>query len=245
MARLLYLFVIIILISCVKNVTEEVDIESDKAYFPLQVGKYKEYTVDSILFRQGRFLDSVRTLVREEIVNITSDTVGDLYIILRSNRRLTTEPWSPAASYTARIADFKVIRNEGNVHFIPMVFPIVLRQQWDGLALVQTDQTYNVLGESIEIYQNWDPFLVEAVDESAKIGSFQFDQVISILQTDEEDILAKRYSLEKYAKGVGLIYKELTVLDCNNTINQCSDNVPWGQRATKGFLLKQFITKYN
>jgi len=69
--------------------------------------------------------------------------------------------------------------------------------------------------------------------------------VISILQTDEEDILAKRYSLEKYAKGVGLIYKELTVLDCNNTINQCSDNVPWGQRATKGFLLKQFITKYN
>lgn len=116
-----------------------------------------------------------------------------------------------------------------------MVFPIVLRQQWDGLALVQTDQTYNVLGESIEIYQNWDPFLVEAVDESAKIGSFQFDQVISILQTDEEDILAKRYSLEKYAKGVGLIYKELTVLDCNNTINQCSDNVPWGQRATKGF----------
>ncbi|MBK7609483.1 MAG: hypothetical protein IPI18_20945 [Saprospiraceae bacterium] len=55
MARLLYLFVIIILISCVKNVTEEVDIKSDKAYFPLQVGKYKEYTVDSILFRQGRF----------------------------------------------------------------------------------------------------------------------------------------------------------------------------------------------
>ncbi|MEP7324248.1 MAG: hypothetical protein ABI761_20120 [Saprospiraceae bacterium] len=231
--------------ACVSNENENLDLGNDQAFFPLTIGKYREYQVDSILYRQGRFLDSVRSYVREEITGSYKDTIGTLFIILRSVRKKTTDPWLASASYTARVDPYRVVYNQDNLNFIPLVFPLKAGTNWDGLALIQTDQTFNVNGESIEIYQNWDPFKIEDEIKAEKIGALNFIEVVTVLQTDEDDILSKRYSIEKYAKGVGLVYKEMTVLDCNNTVNQCSTSVPWDKRATKGFILRQTITKNN
>lgn len=239
------LILYILIGACVSNENENLDLDKDQAFFPLTIGKYREYQVDSLLYRQGRFLDSVRSYAREEITGSYKDTVGNLFIILRSVRKNPTDPWLPSASYTARVDPYRVVYNQANLNFIPLVFPLKAGTHWDGLALIQTDQTFNVNGESIEIYQNWSPFKIENEIKAEKAGSLNFNEVVTVLQSDEDDILSKRYSLEKYAKGVGLVYKEMTVLDCNNTVNQCSTSVPWSKRATKGFILRQTITKNN
>lgn len=232
-------------LSCVKNESASVDQEADKQYYPLAVGKYREYVVDSILYRQGRFLDSVHTFIREEITDKYRDTIGDIYTMSRSIRKKSNDTWLPTATYTVRLNQNKVIFNQANLNFISLVFPILAPVNWDGLALIQTDQSFNVNGETMEIYQNWDPFKIKVAAKAEKIGPSNFTNVITVLQTDIEDILSRRYAVEKYARGVGLVYKEMIVLDCNNTVNPCASNVPWDKRATKGFILRQTITQFN
>ncbi len=239
------IFAIVFIFSCVKNEREQVDVESDKAFFPLQVGKFLEYEVDSILFRQGKFLDSVHTFIREEIISQSRDSLGEIFFILRSNKKTLTQPWVPSASYSGRILEQKVIRNESNLHFIKLVFPILKNQTWNGLALIKKDQDFNVEGESIAIYEGWEFFKTQDGAHPEKIGLLNFNDVITVLQTDAEDILAKRYSIEKYTKGVGLVYRECHIFDCNDKVNTCTNTVPWTSRATKGFRLKQWIIRYN
>lgn len=233
-------------ISCVKNETTQFDIESDKAYFPLQVGKFIEYEVDSILFRQGTFLDSVRVYAREEIVSQGRDSLGPVYTIFRSQRNKPTDSWLPTATYTARITDQKAIRNESNLFFIKLVFPLVTGTSWNGLAYIQTNQIFDVEGESIEVYSDWESFRIREPKGTYTHAALNFNDVITVLQTDEDNLISRRLAVEKYAKGVGLVYKEMTILDCNATVNDCSrTTLPWRSRATKGFIFRQQIIKYN
>lgn len=242
----LFLWSLIITLSCVKNETSSFDIESDKNYFPLQVGKFLEYEADSILYRQGMFLDSSRFYVREEIVSQNSDSLGLYYTIVRSQRNNPSAGWLPTATYTARIIGQTAIRNESNLFFIKLVFPLTVGSAWNGLAHIQTDQVFNVEGESVEVYQNWESFRIREPAGTYSQGTLNFTEVITVHQTDEDDIISKRYALEKYAKGVGLVYKEMIILDCNATINDCSrSSLPWRDRATKGFIFRQHITRYN
>jgi len=237
---------VVFVFSCVKNETIKVDIESDKSYFPLQVGKYVEYEVDSVLFRQGRFLDSVRLFAREEVLSQSIDSLGPVYTILRSQRKKQTEAWLPTETYTARITGQKAIRNEANLFFIKLVFPLTVGASWNGLAYVQTDQIFNIEGESVAVYGDWESFRVREPAGSFTYGTLNFNEVITVLQTDEDNLISRRYALEKYAKGIGLVYKEMVILDCNATVNDCNKtSLPWRSRATKGFIFKQQIIKYN
>lgn len=235
----------IIFYSCVKNETEKTGTHGDEKYFPLKIGQIREYQVDSVLFRQGKLLDSTRSYVKEEIINVIKDTLGDEYILLKSYRKKLTDIWKPLASYTARLVQGKAVRNEGNIHFISLVFPFSDQLTWNGLALLKEDQEFNVAGESVQIFQGWEPFKIINLPKAEQIGSFNLNEVITVLQTDEEDILNKRYSVEKYAKDIGLVYKSMTILDCNSLINNCSSSMPWSKKTTKGFILSQTLINFN
>ena len=241
---ILYFALSIVFFSCVKNEIEKNGINRDEEYFPLKTGQVREYQVDSLLFRQGKLLDSTRSYVKEEIINVKKDTLGDVYIILKSYRKKTTDAWKPFASYTSRIYQGKAVRNEGNVHLISLVFPFVDQLTWNGLALLKESQEFNVAGESIHVFQGWEAFKIINLPKAEQIGTFNLKEVVTVLQSDEEDILNKRYSLEKYANGIGLVYKSMVILDCNSLINNCSSSVPWEKRTTKGFILKQTLLNY-
>lgn len=237
---------ILIFFSCVKNETTQINLDADKNYFPLQVGKYWEFEVDSVLFRQGKLLDSVRFFAREEIVLQGTDSIGPVFTILRSQKNKMSDSWFPTASYTARVSDQKALRNESNLNFIKLVFPIYTGLSWNGLANIQTDQVFDIEGESVAVYTDWESFRVREPVGSYMHGTLNFNEVITVLQTDEDNLINRRYSVEKYAKNVGLVYKEMMILDCNNTINNCGNSsLPWRSRATKGFILRQQIIKHN
>lgn len=233
-----------VLLSCVKNETEKVNLNSDENFFPLKIGQVRVYQVDSILFRQGKLLDSTVSYVKEEITKLVKDTLGEEFIVLKSYRKKLTDTWQPLASYTARLYQNKAIRNEGNINIIPLVFPISSQLTWNGLAFLNEDQEFNVAGESVQVFQGWESFKINDLPKAEKVGAFNFDQVLTVLQSDEEDIINKRYSLEKYVSGVGLAFRTMIILDCNSNINNCIPSIPWEKRATKGFILKQTLLDF-
>jgi len=52
-----------------------------------------------------------------------------------------------------------------------------------------------------------------------------------------------RLSYERYARGVGLIEREMRILD-TQCIEACSTKT-WAEKAEKGFIVRQKIRDYN
>lgn len=102
----------------------------------------------------------------------------------------------------------KAVRNEGNLKFIKLVFPVIKGKSWDGNALFDAENTIvRIAGEPIKMYELWD-YRYNETGISKTLNGIDYKNVVSVIQTDTENSIEKRYSLEEYAKDVGLIYKK-------------------------------------
>ena len=57
------------------------------------------------------------------------------------------------------------------------------------------------------------------------------------------NLIELREAIEKYARNVGLIEKQMRILD-TQCIIEC-EGEPWEVKAEKGFILKQRILEFN
>ena len=79
-------------------------------------------------------------------------------------------------------------------------FPSELNKTWDG-------NIKNNLGEKLYEYIS--------VNDPDVQNNMVFDSTITVLQSDEEDIIEKDYKVEKYAANVGMYYKEDHTVEYN------------------------------
>ncbi|TAK36940.1 MAG: hypothetical protein EPO28_12845 [Saprospiraceae bacterium] len=238
------IILLLLVLSC-KKTSDGYDPDFGYQYFPLGVGKYWVYSVDSTIFDPtGNSLISLsHRLVKEEITDTLHDISGNpLYKIERFERQADTLPWQITKVLTQSIIDNKALRTEDNLRFIKLPFPLRKNDQWDGNAYFDPSIIVTVAGESMEMFKDWS-YKVEQVDEPENIGSYSFPAVATIRQANNENLIELRISKEKYAKGVGLVYRELWILD-TQCIEPCTGQT-WEEKAEKGFILKQTIIAYN
>ncbi|RMG82178.1 MAG: hypothetical protein D6714_11760 [Bacteroidetes bacterium] len=223
-------------------------------YFPLEIGKFIEYEVDSTVF--SLFFDSVfiqtKTLAREEIVDTLRDNTGQLwYKVERYERPDEASPWTVRKVFTMSRTEGQAFRMEDNLKLMPLVFPVRENKSWNGNIFIDTRQEIPVRGEPVTLFHQWSSHRMKQVGEPDTLGGFQFNETLTVsAQNSASNTLEMRRWTEKYAKGVGLYYRELWMLDtqcencCDGDFNQC-DNLPWTEKAEKGFILKQTILNYN
>lgn len=233
------------LISCDRE-TGSIDIYEGYRYFPLEIGKYIEYEMDSVIFdttNVGVVIDSSHTLVREMVVDTFLDLTGELnYRIERFEKKEADDPWEIKSVYAAIRNESHAQRVEDNFRFIKMVFPLERGDVWDGNQFIDETTIINVAGETVEIFKGWQ-YEVDEVHEIALYNNIPFDSVTTIYQANSENLIEYRYSMERYANGVGLIYREMWILD-TQCISDCIGQ-SWEEKAQKGFLIKQTITGHN
>ena len=70
-------------------------------------------------------------------------------------------------------------------------------------------------------------------------GAINSDSTITVLQAADSSNVQKVYSVERYAKNIGLVYKELWRLDA-----QLVDNQTYENNSVFGFILKQYAIQY-
>ncbi len=232
------------------NVVEEFD-EQDKGYdyFPLIVGKYMEYQVDSIVYDftpdGGITLEST-TFIREEIVDtILDNSERILYVVERFERKNNAEDWLISDVWTAYADGQRVERTEENLRFIKMIFPVVVNSTWNGNMFIDESLIIPIAGEGMEIFKGWS-YEVLSVGEQETVGNEIFPDVTTISQANTENLIELRESTEKYARGIGLVYREMRILDtqCGGQLVDC-DGLTWEQKAEKGFILRQWMTSHN
>jgi len=242
----LFIPTLLLFSSCGSNVVEE-PIEFGYDYFPLEIGKYLEYDVDSTLYDIGSsnvivYNNSIQ--VREEVTDSFPDNEGRIiYRIDRFERKDETEEWRIKDVWTATVTDRQAERVEENLRFIKLVFPVSENTNpWNGNKYIDENLVIPIAGESVFVFKNW-LYEYREIDGSLSVGTYNFDDVVTVYQADEENFIELRRSYEQYAKGIGLIYREILILD-TQCIAPCMDDT-WEEKAEKGFIVRQTIREYN
>ena len=236
------LFLLLGVMACEERI-EEFTLPESKAYFPLEIGQTLIYQVDSInYFNGGAVVDSTRSYVREEIAERFEDVEGEeFYRLERSVRSNLDDPWQISDVWLVSRDDDGAYRTEENLRFIKLVFPLTENRTWDHNAFID-DQMFVMIkgGEAIQMYRNWQSN-VQTLMGMQTVGEQEYDEVAVVTHVDDENVIELRYVEEQYAKGVGLIYKEMLILDTQNT----ASDAPWREKAEKGFILRQQLIQRN
>jgi hypothetical protein len=231
---LLFLF-----FSCGKNETEILPLRG-KSYLPLTIGKTLNYDLDSIVYDPiptgGIKIDTVHWQTREIIKDTFLDNAGVLqFKIDRFERQKGEIDWKIAKVITAAYAQNQAIGQEDNLRFIK--FPLIFDENTTWNAMIFNDSAKIIIaGETLNLFsKKWSSKIV-SFGKKEIIGTKTFDDVLTVLsQTDAKILTEKRYLLEKYAKNIGLVYREYHVLDTQ----KLDTAVAWEKKAEKGVIIIQ------
>lgn len=181
-------------------------------YFPVELGKYVTYQVDSI-WRDDIIgpigAGQLSYILRDRNESIFIDESGRNAIRVERQRQVAggwvmKDVWSRVA--TLAFAE----QNEENVIFIKHNFPIIEGKAWDGharatpLSIQQYYKTENIPFDWTYTYRD--------LDRPFTINGLQFDSTVTVVQIDRPAVFGVTiYAEEVYAKHVGMVYKRLMV----------------------------------
>ncbi len=223
------------------------------AYFPLEIGKYVVYAVDSVVYdfssAGGTVFDSSHTVVREVVSDTLRDNTGRLlYQVERYERAVDTAAWELRSITSAERTNSQAIRTENNFRFLKLIFPLDKRSEWDGNLWLDENREIEIAGERMRPFTNWG-YEVDSVDVPGLIGAFAFDSVLVVTEADDNNVIERRFSRVKYAKHIGVVWREQLILDsqyCNQSPPpaDCTTK-PWLEKAEKGYVLRQVVLEFN
>ena len=207
-------------------------------YFPLEVGRWYEYEVDSVGY--GVFgKDSSRYQLREEVTQTFTDLTGATAFRVERFRRRTGQPWpaTPDSVWVAQRDDRKALRTEDNTAFVRMIFPVQDRAAWDVNAFnVQPARTALLwgVGQPLTVGDSLYPLTARVVYE----GRLEGGRVVEL----DTNLLGRRYEVWTYARGVGLV-----LVASENLVYQVDPNtsLPTVPRAIgEGLRYRQTLTAH-
>lgn len=164
-------------------------------YAPTNVGHELVYDVRLIVKDEFTGIqDTTDYQLKELIESSFTDIAGrPTQRIERYTRPDSTQTWTISDVWTSNMMKDRFEKNEENNTFVKLRFPVKLNYEWNGnLFNGRQEQTYTYT----------------TIHQPYTINGFNLDSTLTVLQNDYEDLLEKRYELERYATGIGLIYKE-------------------------------------
>ncbi|MFN5324001.1 MAG: hypothetical protein ACK5C5_03705 [Bacteroidota bacterium] len=172
------------------------------AYAPTKVGQEVVYNVSEITKDGFNGLeDTIHYQLREVVESEFSDLEGRPSLrIERYVREDTASAWFIQDVWSSTLLGDRFEKNEENTVYIKLRFPIKDGLEWNGNLLNQFPaQTYRFTSINIPTV----------------VSGLTFDSTLTVLQNDYEDLLEKKYEVEQYAAGVGLVYKEQIHIEKN------------------------------
>lgn len=214
-------------------------------YFPLAIGQERIYQVDSFVFDEvvGDVIDidTSTTWFRDRVMEVFGGANGDsTYRVERSITKDTSNGWTFFTNYTLIKSAQNVQSNIENVRLIELVFPVQFGEVWDPTVYIPDGFTAAIAGEEIEIFKNWTARIRETGFRDS-IGRFQFDDLARLDLADEENAIELREVKDWYARGVGLVQRQMRIL---NTQQAGADTLTWSEKAEEGFILQQTLVHY-
>jgi len=213
--RKIFLLMIIIsavIFSACKKSTEELKAASVSEYYPLLIGKYITYNLDStvaINFGQQMVVNSYQ--VKLVVDGLITDNLGrPAYRIIRYIRKTPANPWVPDNTFMAVQTEFAVEFIENNYRFLKLKAPVREGFSWKGNSYIDT---YS-LNSDVKYLDDWD-YTYDSLDAKITLGALTIDSTLKVDQRNEiignpgdpNSYSERNIGEEKYAKSIGLIYR--------------------------------------
>lgn len=257
-SRIHGLLVVVLLLAfgACERITETLP-PAGQAYYPIEEGRYKVYQVDSIVYDEYNcaIVQSQFQIKEETGVAIQDGEGATAHRVKRYYRETAADPWVLVGIWTEKLEQQQIQRVENNQRMIKVVFPVETGKTWDGIVYIRRDTLVPIRGGAIDLYKDWTDF------EYGTVGSLYIDTVsntsysdaVQVTQVDKTNNIERRYATEVYAKGIGLVYKEMRILDSQCRVPRCTGpsdiasclSTPWYIKAEKGFILKQSLLEHN
>ena len=234
-----FFFVVLFFQTACKKETDTSDYDYGYNYLPDDSGTFVIYKVDSTIYND--FNNTRRystTYLKEKIGEQFKDNLGrTAKKILRYYSDTLTTQWELFnVDYLVRTA-LVAERVEDNLRYIKLVFPNDVSEKWLGNKLINSPPPY-IIDTSNYFLNDW-KYTIKNRDEYYDNGIKIFDSTLLVSQIQDSTAITKTYSIEKYARNVGLVYREFWIV-----VGQINIGSPWEDRAQKGFILRQYAIDY-
>ena len=199
MKNKIFFLILIINLSC--DPIEYSEVKSYQDYFPIEVQKEKKFLVTNIIHNSfGKDTSSyyLKEIITESFIDLEGDTA---YRIQRYWRIDSTQIYEIKDVWVVKKSKTSLQQLEENIRFTKLIFPIDKNSFWNGNA-------FNNLG-----YQEYS---VQSIHTGFNLNNLTFDSCVSINQNYKSNLLEYENSQEIYSLGLGLVYKEVIVIQINN-----------------------------
>lgn len=220
-------------VSCSKKKVSDNENLLGLEYYPTVSGKFVIYDVDSIIYTDlpiDTIVYSYR--IKEKLTDTFTDNLGQPAIRLERyikksdpDRPYDSIPWNIKEVWMVNADKNSIQVVEGNVRYTKLVFPIEANNTWNGNA-------GNTMGEWL--------YTIDYIEKKETINNNSLDKVLLVTQKEYKTLISHQSYSEKYAKGVGLVAREITDI-YSNTIKP---GIPIENRIEKGMKYKQLLVSY-
>lgn len=224
--------IILLAFSCSKKQNNS-SIDLGLTYYPTEIGKFCIYEVDSTIYTDlTKDTIHYKYLIKEKIAGSFTDNLGLSALRLeRYIKKYTKDisydsiPWTIKEVWAVNSDESTIQVVESNQRFTKLIFPIMAKSTWNGNA-------FNANGEEIYVY--------EYIDQTEKIGTETLVNVLEVKQKESRSLISLQYKVEKYAKGIGLVYREITDIASNTIVS----GKPVEDRIEQGMIYKQTLLSH-
>jgi hypothetical protein len=200
------------MMACEKE-TENFNPNPATEYFPLTVGKFITYKLDSLVFINFGTSSVVRSFEVKYVVDaqITDNLDSPAYRIIRYIRKTAANPWMADATFQAINTGKGIDFTENNLRYQKLKTPVRDLYTWKGNSYIDT---YS-LNSDVKYLGDWD-YTYDSVGVTSVIGTYTLENTLRVDQRDEiignpndpNSYSEINYSVEKYAAGIGMVYRK-------------------------------------
>lgn len=205
-------------------------------YFPLKVKGFWVYdVVETNISQVGGQTNSTYEL-KIQIMDSVLASGQTTYLLARSKRSDPAMPWSALETWSARKDQFHAILQEGNTSYVKLSFPLSEGKTWNGNALNDLGGTDKCVDNSF----NCENYEATAIAKRYEAPGISYEDSVTIIENNDNDPIVKQDIRKSvYAKSIGLVYREVTILEyC--TVGTCLGK----QIVENGTILKQTVKDY-
>ncbi|MBK7568661.1 MAG: hypothetical protein IPI31_12645 [Bacteroidetes bacterium] len=228
--------------SCEPDTSME-ELKTAENYFPLVIGKYIVYSVDSIRYHEVAPTDTSYYEVKEILVDTFYDNESRLnYKIERYSRTSDTADWNLVNVWSVLYTDNQLQKIENNLRFIKLVAPLRNDISWEGniylggLDDIPVDEDCN----NLSYLEDWN-YSYKNVDQPYTVNGNEFLKTITVIQEGDSNLIWFDYAEEVYAEFVGLVQKDFYHY---YTQDLSCPECPWVERVQCGYSVKMKVLEW-
>ena len=212
-------------------------------YYPMHLGSYIIYRMDSIKFINSGTQDTTISYLAKEVVedSITDNLGRPSYRVTRYLSDTNgLAPWTESVAYMVTPLSTSVEVVDNNQRYIKMVTPVQDGINWLGNAYIDTksdNSDFQYMDGWNYVYANTGlPYTVYGGVVDTTVTVNQADQVTGLADSSYRQII---YSAEVYGRNIGLIYKRFFYS------TYYAPNVEYPAGATFGYGLTFSMVSHN